>query len=386
MSTSGQDLGVCNTCDMHSQPARALNAFWKRAVAFSAATAHGFAIVLAANRQNTSLTTIPLTPPCGFFRALRRATKLEGPSGTHNLWQRALRHGTRDLCPCPTSTLVGVFTSHSGRSGAAPLRALRTLRQKTSSSRSKGLSGTHLATSGGKSSRVGVPGTSTHSMLLLPGANPVDSKACRAADNSPTKIHSSCSLAVTVLASPLANSCRCNLTGNVHAVFRCPEKNISNRASNFFCGTNRPRHGRLNNMRGKKKKKSFPPRSCLCSSPRSWPVGYLLQRHAQCCAETAFLEERSGFHRRAQSHASSSLNAEFISRRSCVKFMVLKALQCLIPHPIPENCLLPRGSFVPYSSWWGVCKGRIVSIKIRSAVMSMTSVLLDWTTTNLRRT
>ena len=33
--------------------------------------------------------------------------------------------------------------------------------------------------------------------------------------------------------------------------FRCPEKNFSNRASNFFRGTNPPRHGRLNNMRGR---------------------------------------------------------------------------------------------------------------------------------------
>ena len=105
--------------------------------------------------------------------------------------------------------------------GAAPLRALRKLRQKTSSSRSNGLSGTRLATLGGKGSRA-VGGRrfrffNSFNVLLLSGAHPVDSKACRAADNSPiiAKFSALATWLSLFLASPLANSCRCSLTGNV---------------------------------------------------------------------------------------------------------------------------------------------------------------------------
>ena len=148
-----------------------------------------------------------------------------------------------DMAPIRLQNWLEVLTSHSRR-----LRALRKLRQKTSSSRSKGLSGTRLATSGGKGSRA-VGGRrsrflNSFNVFLFPGANP-----------KPAVLSLFWRLLLRIRAASINN-------------FHCPEKKTSRTWLPTFSLKPTPRHGRPNNMRGKRKK-SFHPRSCFCSSPRS---------------------------------------------------------------------------------------------------------------------
>ena len=77
VAVGSRSVSVCNTYDTHSQPARVLNAYWQGAVA--------------------SL------PPMRIVSRLQ----VRRPTRKNLWWQRGLRHGTRDLCPCPTPKQVG---------------------------------------------------------------------------------------------------------------------------------------------------------------------------------------------------------------------------------------------------------------------------------------
>ena len=110
-------VSVCNTCDTHSQLPRVLNAHWKGTVAFSAATAHCFAIVLATIRRNTSLTTNPPNPPCGFFRS--SASHLQNLNGhrEHTTCGHERCDKAQETCvPVRLQKKLEVFTNHSRRS------------------------------------------------------------------------------------------------------------------------------------------------------------------------------------------------------------------------------------------------------------------------------
>ena len=131
------------------------------------------------------------------------------------------------------------------------------------------------------------------------GAHPVDSNSCRAGDNSPTTAKcsalapwlslfwrlTSCEL-VPVQPDWKRPCCRRSMTSIVL-------RRTSRTGLPTFSVGPTLHTGRFNNMRGRRKK-SFHLRSCLCSSPRSWPVDVSSRSHAQCCPVTAFQEEWNG--------------------------------------------------------------------------------------------
>ena len=101
--------------------------------------------------------------------------------------------------------------------GAAPLRALRKLRRNFFIQIKRSLWNSPCDFKRQESRPVDgrrSPFLNSFNVLLLPGINQVDSKACRVTSFRMAKF-SACNLAVTVLTSLLADSCRCSLTGNV---------------------------------------------------------------------------------------------------------------------------------------------------------------------------
>ena len=67
---------VWSVWETHSHPARVFNAHWKGAMARSTAAPICWAIVRATKRRRTSPTTMPLTPPLAFLRALIRPLRI----------------------------------------------------------------------------------------------------------------------------------------------------------------------------------------------------------------------------------------------------------------------------------------------------------------------
>ena len=107
-------------------------------------------------------------------------------------------------------------------------------------------------------------------VFLSPGANPVDSRTCCAACSSPIMVNFSALAALPsgrgrlLFLTRADKACLETFSASEIKSNQSPAKNFWN-VSNFFLGTNPPRHGRLNNMRGRRKK-SFHPRSCFTSS------------------------------------------------------------------------------------------------------------------------
>ena len=115
VALGSRSVSVWRTCETHSQPARVLNAYWKGAVAFSADDAHCFAIVRATSLRRTSLTTIPLTPPSAFFKAVtlpnRRTCRTVG--GTCAPGKEVRNLAQQRGIPVRLQQWLQVFASHA---------------------------------------------------------------------------------------------------------------------------------------------------------------------------------------------------------------------------------------------------------------------------------
>ena len=126
----------------------------------------------------------------------------------------------------------------------------------------------------------------TFNVFLSPGANPADSRACRAADSSPIMVNFSALAALPsgrgrlLYLTRVDKACLKTLSASEIKSNQSPAKNFWNLVSNFFLGTYPPRH----DMRGRRKK-SFHPRSCFTSSRWSHPRHDFFQRHAHNCSE-----------------------------------------------------------------------------------------------------
>ena len=93
IAVRSKSVSVLENVGPHTHTLRASRAYWKGAVAFSAASACCFVIVLATNHLKTSLTT---TPPSGFFNAIKPPiARSEGPWEALAQCQSSLQLGAR---------------------------------------------------------------------------------------------------------------------------------------------------------------------------------------------------------------------------------------------------------------------------------------------------
>ena len=100
----------------------------------------------------------------------------------------------------------------------------------------------------------------TFNVFLSPGANPADSRACRAADSSPIMVNFSALAALPSGRGRLLHltrvdkACLKTLSASEIKSNQSPAKNFWNLVSNFFLGTYPPRH----DMRGEEEEE-LPP-------------------------------------------------------------------------------------------------------------------------------
>ena len=140
---------------MHSQPLLVDMAYWKGAVAACTSSIICWDIVRATNRLTMSPTTMPRTPPLGFWRAVMRPNRMAsrtdvGTCALHNLspaWKKALRSRGMSRRGCRCSTVIPEGPP------AAPLLADLTFRQNPNSSKLKSACGSGLDNSLGSGVR-----------------------------------------------------------------------------------------------------------------------------------------------------------------------------------------------------------------------------------------
>ena len=101
--TVASGLHLSHTARSNSHPALVDKVYWKGAVAASTCLETCFAMVLATSLQTISPTTIPLTPPSGFFNAVTRPNLMPSKIGARR-------------CRLPTRNPPGQTTANRLRS------------------------------------------------------------------------------------------------------------------------------------------------------------------------------------------------------------------------------------------------------------------------------
>ena len=215
VADSSRSVNVCRAWDTHSQPARVLSAFWNGAVAVSAFLANCWANVRATKRRKTSLTTMPLTPPDGFRRAVirpnRNAERID--NGTSALARNPATWHTEanDLTDSNKGNKCSEVMPDGPR--AAPRRAIRMFFANRSSSNWTNSSGSNPKIFGGTGS-LGRGGRHTGlvnsaNVANVPGATTAPSRARLAADNSlkPIVLRARSGLVSGCPSSPLPDRC-----------------------------------------------------------------------------------------------------------------------------------------------------------------------------------